>query len=156
MFCTSPFEDEEEDDDGSDQMEVIDPLSDVFSPESNLPPLKRILSMYTSESVEDRWVWFLHGSSSDFSSDWWCGLRKGGCGFAWLLWLMKGGCGFLLVVWLREWWVWFHREAGTRLVIVICCDLMWTFMDSLDTRILELVNLIFTVLLGVYCLYMKE
>jgi len=38
-------------------MEVIDPLSDVFSPEANLPPLKRILSMYTSESVENRWVW---------------------------------------------------------------------------------------------------
>lgn len=37
-------------------MEEIDPLSDVFFPEDSLPPLKRILSHYTSENNEDRYV----------------------------------------------------------------------------------------------------
>ena len=37
-------------------MEQIDPLSDEFSPADSLPPLKRMLTYYTSESNDNRQV----------------------------------------------------------------------------------------------------
>ncbi len=35
-------------------MEEVDPLSDEFSPEDSLPPLRRILSYYKSDSADNR------------------------------------------------------------------------------------------------------
>ena len=49
---------DEEEDDGV--AEEIDPLSDEFSPDDNLPPLRRILNYYKSDSTDNRyndWVW---------------------------------------------------------------------------------------------------
>lgn len=37
-------------------MEEIDPLSDDFCPDDSLPPLRRILNYYKSESTENRYV----------------------------------------------------------------------------------------------------
>ena len=43
--------------------EEIDPLSDDFSPDDNLPPLRRILSYYRSENNDNRYMWL---SPSEF------------------------------------------------------------------------------------------
>ena len=50
-FC--PLDDDDNDEDG---VEDIDPLSDDFYPDDNLPSLRRILNYYTSESNENRFV----------------------------------------------------------------------------------------------------
>lgn len=45
-----------DEEDNEDQMEEIDPLSDEFSPDDALPPLRRILNYYKSESADNRYT----------------------------------------------------------------------------------------------------
>lgn len=45
----------DEEDTEEDTMEEIDPLSDDFSPDDSLPPLRRILNYYKSESSDNRY-----------------------------------------------------------------------------------------------------
>lgn len=40
--------------DTDDMAEEIDPLSDEFSPDDNLPPLRRVLTYYKSENNDNR------------------------------------------------------------------------------------------------------
>ena len=70
------FIDEEEEDEGGEQMEEIDPLSDIYSPEDHLPPLKRILSHYTSEISEERLVWGFGKRTFELQSGTYIGAQK--------------------------------------------------------------------------------
>lgn len=53
MWSNLCFADDEEE--GDESVEEIDPLSDEFAPEDSLPPLKKILNFYTSDSSDNRY-----------------------------------------------------------------------------------------------------
>jgi hypothetical protein len=57
-------------DNGMDE-EEIDPLSEAFSPEDNLPPLRRILTYYKSDNNDNRYALFSGRVVTILCGLWW-------------------------------------------------------------------------------------